>query len=340
MKTSATNRRLRLLLTAIGNGTLLPQPDFQRRLVWSNKDKISFISTVLEGYPFPEIYVAAGEVNPETGEGTELLVDGQQRITTLYQYFKSSDDLRLTSSIKPYKSLTNEQKVIFLEYEVVVRDLGSHPIQVIKDIFQRINSTSYGLNAMEIQNARYGGEFKAFGDRFAQHSFFEESKLFTANDIRRMNDTRYCLILGITMLGTYFNRDSELEDYLEKYNEHFDESEELINQAESVFQVLRALDLPGNSRAWKKADFFTLFVEVHRATQIRRLCLDIEGLGRALSDFYGRVDAAADGSEAEDTDPWRYYKAALQASNDRGNRITRGQILEKIIKKHVEPSSY
>ena len=72
MKTSATNRKLRLLLTGIQNGTLLPRPEFQRRLVWSNKHKLAFLKTVLEDYPFPEIYIAAGDVNSETGEGTEM----------------------------------------------------------------------------------------------------------------------------------------------------------------------------------------------------------------------------------------------------------------------------
>ena len=99
MDTTASNRRLRVLLTAIGNGTLVPQPDFQRRLVWINKDKVEFIKTVLEGYPFPEIYIAAGSVDTKTGEGAEVLVDGQQRITTLFQYFKGSSDLRLGTII-------------------------------------------------------------------------------------------------------------------------------------------------------------------------------------------------------------------------------------------------
>jgi Uncharacterized conserved protein len=112
MKTSASNRRLRLLLTGINNGTLIPQPDFQRRLVWSNNDKIEFIKTVLDGYPFPEIYIAAGDVNSDTGEGIELLVDGQQRITTLNEYFRGADSLKL-QGIQSYSELTQEQKKNF-----------------------------------------------------------------------------------------------------------------------------------------------------------------------------------------------------------------------------------
>jgi uncharacterized protein with ParB-like and HNH nuclease domain len=331
MDTSATNRRLRVLLTSIGKGTLIPRPDFQRKLVWSNKDKVSFIETVLHGYPFPEIYIAAGKVDSETGEGTELLVDGQQRLTTLYQYFKGSDELRLGRGLKPYKELEEQQKLDFLEYSVVVRDLGSHPIEVIKEIFQRINSTSYGLNAMEIHNARYGGEFKKFGDRLAEISFFEEIKLFTTNDAKRMNDVRYCLVLAITMLSTYFNRDDELEEYLEKYNEFFDEADDLYAETIKVVDFIKRVNLATDSRAWKKADFFTLFIEIHRYLIKKRKTLSMDNLRAKLSKFYEGVRRASEGIEDEISDFARYYKATLQASNDRSSRILRGEIISKIL---------
>ena len=122
MKTSGTNRKLRVLLTAIKANQLIPRPEFQRRLVWNNKHRLEFIKTVLMEFPFPEIYIASGDVNPNTGEGTEMLVDGQQRMTTLMQYFTGSQDLRLVA-LRPYSELSDVEKYAFLEYEVVVRDL-------------------------------------------------------------------------------------------------------------------------------------------------------------------------------------------------------------------------
>src|SRR4051812_8209 len=159
MKTTATNRKIRELLTRLREGKLIPRPDFQRRLVWSNKDKSNFIETVLLNYPFPEVYVAADEVDLETGEGKELLVDGQQRLTTLRQYFTASPDLVLYGGIKPYADLTKDQKEAFLQYDVVVRDLGLVEIDVLRAVFRRINATRYALNAMEIHNSRFEGEF-------------------------------------------------------------------------------------------------------------------------------------------------------------------------------------
>jgi len=331
LKTSATNRRLRVLLTAIANETLIPRPDFQRRLVWTNRDKVEFLRTVLQGYPFPEIYVAAGKVDSATGEGTELLVDGQQRLTTLYQYFKGDEHLRLPPDVPPYAELSEKEKLEFLEYEVVVRDLGNLPIETIREVFLRINSTSYGLNAMEIHNARYAGAFKQFGERVAQHQFFVDHQMFSPSEIRRMDDIRYCLGLIVTIMSTYFNRDSELENFLERYNEEFEEENVVYSEVEGTLKAIEQLGLDRRSRAFKKADFFTLFVEIHRALFKKRIQVDIERTAQALQEFYEEVERVAHGRLNDESPASQYYRAALQASNDRRNRIIRGSIIESRI---------
>jgi hypothetical protein len=332
MDTSASNRRLRVLLTAIGNGSLIPQPDFQRRLVWTNKDKVEFIKTVIEGYPFPEIYIAAGRVDTKTGEGAEVLVDGQQRVTTLYQYFKGSTDLKLPAGLSAYTDLTETQQVAFLEYKVVVRDLGNMAIDEIKEVFQRINSTSYGLNAMEIHNARYGGEFKDLAERVSSSAFFEENKIFTATDIKRMNDVMYCASLIATIMGGYFNRDKEIEDFLSRYNESFERKEEIFGEVFEVLSFISRLNFPPRSRAFKKADFFTLFVEIHAALIRDRIALDVAETRSRLDGFYGEVDLASLGGVEDGSVADNYYKAALQASNDRSNRILRGAAIGEILR--------
>ncbi|GAB2899765.1 DUF262 domain-containing protein [Microbulbifer echini] len=336
MDTSASNRRLRVLLTAIGNKTLVPQPDFQRRLVWTNKDKIEFIKTVLEGYPFPEIYIAAGRVDPKTGEGSEVLVDGQQRISTLYQYFKGSPDIKLSNNLPAYSDLDEEKQIAFLEYKVVVRDMGNMPIEHIKEVFKRINSTSYGLNAMELHNSRFGGEFKQFAEEVSKDKFFENNRVFTSGDIKRMNDVKYCLGLTITIMTTYFNRDKELELYLEKFNEEFPEKERISKEVSMVLNFIERLNFESTSRVFKKADFYTLFVEIHRALVKNDLSLNVSILRECLDSFYDRVDRVADGGLVNDTKAKEYYNSALQASNDRSNRITRGESIFELIQGSIK----
>ena len=115
MKTSASNKKVRELVQMVRGGSLIPRPEFQRRLVWTNLDKARLIDTVLKGYPFPEIYVANGDLNIETGEGTQLLVDGQQRVTTLVEYFEGNPRLSLKGNT-PYSDLEDNEKRRFLDY--------------------------------------------------------------------------------------------------------------------------------------------------------------------------------------------------------------------------------
>ncbi|MBV9706008.1 MAG: DUF262 domain-containing protein [Chloroflexi bacterium] len=332
MKTTATNKKIWELLTAIKDKTLIPDPAFQRRLVWTNKDKQGFLDTVLKGYPFPEIYVATEEVDLATGKGIDLLVDGQQRITTLYQYFTASEAL-LLGSIPPYAKLSDEEKRHFLGYEVVVRSLDQLNQEEIKEIFKRINATGYSLNAMEVHNSRYDGEFKKFAEEIAALPFFDEHKIFSNADIKRMGDTNFILTFVITIMSTYFTRDGEIEDFLKEYNDEFPLKDELLKETHTVLKFIEDCEFDTNSRAWKKSDFFTLLVEVYRALIKSKLHLNPKHIRENLKEFYDKVDEYASSNRNEDVDAEirDYHKATLQGTNDRGSRIRRGQIIQQII---------
>lgn len=286
MRTTATNRKLRELLTDIRDEKLIPRPEFQRKLVWTNRDKVNFLDTVLRGYPFPEIYTAAGSVNTETGYGTTLLVDGQQRVTTLYQYFHTSQEIKLGRSIQPYTLLSQQEKEDFLDYDVVVRDLGLLNIDQIRDVFVRINATAYSLNAMEIQNARFNGALKQFADEIAQDRFFDAHRIFSANEIRRMSDIRYVLAIIISSLSTYFNRNVEIERWLEEYNDEFPVKEALRRDMHQVFTFCDQCDFGEKSRVWQQSDLFTLLVELYRFMFIDRETLTAQRTGEVLRRFY------------------------------------------------------
>jgi len=339
MKTTATNRKVRELLTQLREGVLIPRPDFQRRLVWNNKDKSSFLGTVLLNYPFPEVYVAVGTVDVETGKGTELLVDGQQRLTTLLQYFTGSPDLVLYGGVKSYADLTKEEKEAFLQYDVVVRDLGLVEIEVLRNVFQRINATRYALNAMEIHNSRFEGEFKAFGEQFAQRPFFESHRVFSASEIRRMQDARFALIVACTALSTYFNRDDELEEYLRRYNDEFPMRTELERELDAVLELVDQMNFPAQSRLWKKADLFTAIIEVHSAMFKRQKQFSPLSVAEQLTTFYSQVDNMDFHGDPE-SDPSRYYKASLQATNDRSSRVTRGEIIRGRLEASVQATMF
>lgn len=330
MKTSAENRRVRQLLSGIQSGEITPRPDFQRNLVWSNKDKLAFLDTVLGGYPFPEIYIAVGEVNLATAAGTEMLVDGQQRVTTLHQYFTASPALTLRDGMRSYSALSPDEQREFLNYEVAVRNLGIIGTEEIREVFRRINSTAYSLNAMEIHNARYRGPLKQCADDIAEDDFFDRHHLFSAREIRRMRNSVYALTIVISMLSTYFHRETELEAFLERYNDEFPEHADIRARFERTRDFIESCKFPGRSRAWKKTDFLVLLIELDRILNKESRPLDAERVGAAVEDLYDRVDqemAAPSGDEDLQT----YFKTTVQATNDRTSRVNRGGVVRKVI---------
>ena len=327
MRTASTNKKVREIINMVKDGGLLPQPEFQRRLVWSQSDKNHFLDSVLRGYPFPEIYLADGEVNTETGRGTQLLVDGLQRVSTLIQYFEGDDTLKLTT-VPSYKSLEEEDRRAFLQYDVAVRDLGSIDKHAIVEVFRRLNATKYSLLDIEVNNAVYAGALKRFAETFSQHRFFEDNRVFNSLDYKRMGDLRFALGIVCTMIAGYFNRDDGLEDLLSRYNDEFPLEQELNERIERVISFLSECAFPLGARIWKKADLFTSFVELDTHLNLSGAPIAPIDVVERLGEFFSRIET---GSVSMGTLEGFYYKAALQASNDRLNRVRRGIVVGGIL---------
>jgi hypothetical protein len=332
MKTAPTSKKIRELISMVKEGKLTPRPEFQRRLVWTRNDKDYFLDTILRGYPFPEIYLADGDVDLETGQGTQLLVDGLQRVSTIIQYFEGDPDLKLTT-VQPYRSLSEDDKKIFLLYDVAVRDLGAVSREEIVEVFKRINATPYSLLDIEVNNAVYTGALKKYAERLAEDDFFESHKVFTAQDFKRMGDLRYALTVVITLIQGYFNRDDALGELLDRYNDDFPLEPEIDQRIHAAFDFIEECGFTPSSRVWKKADLFTLITEIDQCLNVLKVNLQPSLVVEKLNKFYEAVEASGvDVSSIASI----YYKAALQASNDRVNRLRRGMIIGGIIQGQAE----
>lgn len=306
---------------------LVPRPEFQRRLVWSRDDKNHFLDSVLRGYPFPEIYFSDGDVNLETGEGSQLLVDGLQRVSTLIQYFDGDPELRLTA-VPPYRVLTEDQKKAFLQYDVAVRDLGTISKDEVIEVFKRLNATKYSLLDIEINNAVYAGALKNFCERIADNEFFRAHSVFNSTDYKRMGDLKYVLGIVGTMLQGYFNRDDAFEGLLGRFNDEFPMQKDVEARLNRTFEFLDECGFDSKSRAWKKADLFTLLVELDQCLHFRNSQLQPSKILSLLTDFYDIVDKTAMKQEEVSS---IYYKAALQATNDKINRVRRGVVIAGVL---------
>lgn len=328
MKTAPTNKKVRELINLVKEEKLIPRPEFQRRLVWAQKDKDHFLDSVLKGYPFPEIYIADGDVDLDSAEGTQLLVDGLQRVSTLIEYFDGSTNLRLTQT-PDYDQLNEDEKRFFLQYDISVRDLGAVTREELVEVFRRINATKYSLLDIEVNNAIYAGALKRCAEDVAANQFLTENGVFNARDYKRMGDLRYALTLIITLLEGYFNRDDEFGDLLERFNDEFPHEENVKERLQDCFDLIEESGFKKNSRIWKKADLLSVVVELDLMRQEGFEFPQPSDLVETLERFYSDINNAS----LEDNDlAGVYYKAAMQATNDKINRVRRGYIIGGIIR--------
>lgn len=139
---------------------------FQRKLVWTKKQKDRFIESILLGYPVPGIFLV------ERSGRKYLVLDGQQRLRTLQEYKAGAYGepgkervFRLTY-VGPhfhgqrYDDLTPaNQRVLdntFIQATVVVPKSPDARSSVYQ-LFERINSGGTNLQPQEIRVALYAG---------------------------------------------------------------------------------------------------------------------------------------------------------------------------------------
>lgn len=354
----SSNVKIIELYNKLENEKLLPHPDFQRKLIWKKQHKFHFIETILLNYPFPEIYIASSEIDVITLQAKEIVVDGQQRLTTVRDYIKGEGDFKLQEAIPSFSALTADRKKDFLNYYVSVRDLKDLKIEDIKEIFQRINHTEYSLNTVEKQNAQYGdGEFLLFCKQITDQdkitkedtdiiidddvrSFFVEfwnrTETFDDNDNSRMLALQYVSTLVTTLLEPdYFHRNSKTLKYIADYNNDFSKYIDVLNNLKSIINFINQLNFESGSYWFKKPNLFTLITELSK-NEIERINLEkfkeaLINLEEQSNKYFAKINL-----EHTPEDNKLYFEYAKQGINDRKQRLHRGEVVSKLIIENSE----
>lgn len=325
---SPSTKKISELYTRIAgpNPTLILQPPFQRKLVWNSEHKEKFIESLLMGLPIPEIYIAQSGIDVEKIETQEVVVDGQQRLSTIIQYIDEPEDSNEFGNIVPkYKNLEN--KGDFLNYTIVIRDLGDISSETIKEIFKRINSTHYGLNQIELHNAIYDGKFIYTAKEILEEITAEDLPFLTESKVSRMEDLYFILgILATIENGGYFSRDSEIEKYIIEFNDKYERSQEIKAEVSKVFDSIKSLALPVDSIWYRKSNFFTLFVELYNH---RDVWPSNEELKHKLTSLEESIISNKDLGKENDFSLYYYYM--YSGTNSRQARVTRSEILNRYI---------
>ena len=144
---------------------------FQRSFVWTRPQMDRFIESLLLGYPIPGIFLV------RQADRRYLVLDGQQRLRTLQHFYKgefAGREFSLSNVTDRLKGLTyqnlpeDERRLLdntFFQTTIVDTDGSRESLEVVYQIFERLNSGGTQLTPHEIRVALYPGPFIDFLER-------------------------------------------------------------------------------------------------------------------------------------------------------------------------------
>lgn len=160
-------------------------PAFQRKArLWDIGRKSRLIESLLLKIPLPVFYVASD------GEDRWSVVDGIQRLTTIYDFVKSQFKLQDLEYLVKLDGLNFDQLPRPMQRRIEETQLTVNLIQdgtpeeVMINIFKRINTGGMELTAQEIRNALNKGVVREFLQAVAKAEEFKSATTKAVSDTR------------------------------------------------------------------------------------------------------------------------------------------------------------
>ena len=169
-----------------GRHVLNIRPEYQRRLRWRSSQKSKLIESLLLNIPIPPVFFYESEA------ARYEVMDGQQRLNAIKEFL--NNEFRLTSlevlwplNGYSYSSCPPKVKrgldraaisaiVLLLESEgSAVAEKGSKSADIRRFIFERLNRGGTRLNAQELRNAIYPGNFNDIIISVARNRLFTDT---------------------------------------------------------------------------------------------------------------------------------------------------------------------
>lgn len=144
-------------------------PPFQRNYVWNQKEASRFIESLILGLPVPGVFLSKEE---ETGR--MLIVDGQQRLFSLYSFYQNN------FKGKPFKLINVQEDLMGKTYDdlplsdrnrlddsiihatIIKQDVPDDNESSVYLIFERLNTGGKILTPQEIRACIYYGDFNEY----------------------------------------------------------------------------------------------------------------------------------------------------------------------------------
>lgn len=146
-------------------------PEWQRGEVWNNERKQQLIDSILRGWKLPKFYFL------KTDDDSYEVVDGQQRLSAIYDFFANELALGQEASTQHgglyYKDLKQKSSDGFDDFEIEFDEIEDAGEEELKQFFQRLQQ-GLPLSSSEKLNSIHS-KLRDFCRACMRHDFFQKT---------------------------------------------------------------------------------------------------------------------------------------------------------------------
>lgn len=251
------------------NNKMFVIPEYQRNSIWKPADKSLFIESILLGLPIPFLFFY------ERDDGITEIVDGVQRVTTLYSFIH--DELKLSKLQKlsslngfRYSDLSDpiQKKFKNRALRIIVLD-GDTSLSFRQDLFSRVNRSGRKISDAEFRRGTFPGPLTNFIEKCSKNTLF--IKLCPLSNEKVARYARFELVLRFfAFVNKYKDFKHDVAPFLDKYllenqqkfdvNSFYNEFINMCNFVEKYFP--NGFAKPGSSKAVPNVRFEAISVGV------------------------------------------------------------------------------
>lgn len=331
-------------------GLLEVDNSFQRNYVWTLRNQVQLIESILLGYPIPEIYLWRTGTDEDTGDTKYSIIDGQQRCGAIFQFIANTYKLRETyldensskfTEIKNrhFKDLESDDKKALWAYIFSIR-LVRQEVQrddIVK-MFLRLNSNNMTLNPQELRNAEFEGEFMNLASELSELDFWDKNKIFGVADRRRMRDISFISTLLVFMKKGISEDigNTNLNQIYDLYNDKYPDKEKDEETFESILIEIERI-INSNFERMKmlgrQVHFYSLFTVLYEILSEQDNLSNQQILNyQNFIDNYDNDEILEKYYQDIMSDIYQYKSLSKEGTRQKSNRFERYRILKKIIK--------
>lgn len=349
MKRQPTPQHLTWFLDMYRNKQLELNPPYQRKSVWTPKDRKFFLDTIFRNYPAPPVFVHR-EID-EKGFTTFNVVDGKQRLETIISFAENKISLSPTFGDenlngKRFNDLATEYKRKFWDYILVVDFIESIEGTNIDEVFDRVNRNSKNLHSQELRHARFDGWFINEAEDESEKSFWWEIRVSTKAKDKRMRNVQFISELLLILLEGQiigFNQDY-LDEMYAKYDspdetvENFDLDNYILVKSRiqdiisEMNQINNCIDLHGRTANNIYSLWALIALNLDKFQDIKQFAVDYKTFMDSVKEI---IDSESSDELIEQTDlnkdQFLYYINSKGAATDLPQRRARLESLMSII---------